>query len=89
MKKGKLSTKASLMIRILVGAYLIYILIELFPKIFISVGVEKIIFTCAVILFACSGIAMIIFSIKDLLTGKYEGGALDSSSDNHDDSTDI
>lgn len=82
---GRVPSKTSLLIRILVGGYLLYTLFELVPKMFVSSGIEKIVFMCAVLVFSISGLCLVLLSLRSLITGKYEGGSLDPNADENKD----
>ncbi len=75
MNKYKGTTKVSLTIRILVGAYLLYTAYTLFKGIPQYTGNEKIVFILFSIFFAVIGALLIFFSGKALLNKQYDDGS--------------
>ena len=78
MEKKYLATKMMLMIRILVGGYLIYTAYSLIGAIEKNTGKERIFFICFIIAFTAVGVWFIINSLYSMKIGKYVGGALDA-----------
>lgn len=74
------TTKVVLGIRVLVGAYILYLVYQI-----LSSGDPKPIpVWIFVVIFIISGLLMVILSGKKLLLGEYEGGKADISSDDND-----
>lgn len=80
-KSSYLPTKLSLFIRAAVGVYLLYIVYTLRDVTQKYTGKELIFFLAAIVLFGVLGIFLCIHSARGLVTGRYEGGAMDSGSD--------
>lgn len=75
-----LPNKGSLILRIVVGAYLLYTAYSLVGGISEKQGKDQIFFGVFTVIFVLLGIVLLIFSIKPLIRGEYIGGAGDTSS---------
>lgn len=80
---GKIPTqylppKFSLTIRVLVGAYVIYLSYGLIDGVVGGEGRDKYFLGAFMIAFAVIGLLLLFFSGRDLLQGKYVGGAMDA-----------
>lgn len=83
MKKSettKLPTKAGLMIRLMVVAYLIYIIYSLRDVGTRYSGGELAFYIVVLAVFAIFALGLTIFSVRDLIKGRYVGGAMDTES---------
>lgn len=77
-QKGRvLPTKVVLTIRVLVGAYLLYTAYSLIGGVTGGEGRDKYFFAAFIVFFTVAGIILMIFSGRDLMRGKYAGGAMD------------
>lgn len=76
-----LTTKAMLIIRILVGGYLLYTAYSLIEGLKVTQGGELVFLAAAMIAFVIFGVCFILFSLKSLKIGKYKGGAMDAGED--------
>ena len=76
-KSTKLPTKAGLMIRLLVVAYIVYIIYSMRDVGSRYSGAELGFYIAVLVVFAICGLILAIFSIRDLLKGNYAGGAMD------------
>lgn len=72
-----LPTKVVLTIRVLVGAYLLYTAYSLIGGVVNGEGRDKYFFAAFIVFFAAAGIILMILSGRDLMRGKYAGGAMD------------
>lgn len=82
-KKKSLLPKSTLVIRLIVGGYLVYLAYELIlglkektpdgAPVGLSVG--------AAVVFAICGLLLVIFSGKDFLKGNFQGGTMDVSTE--------
>lgn len=77
-RKKRLPTKLGLMIRIGVALYLFYTVYSLKDVFGKYSGGELIFFVAMMAMFLAVGIAICIFSGRDLMQGRYEGGAMDT-----------
>lgn len=77
-RTNQLPTKAMLVIRILVGIYLYYLVFQLRNAFVPPIATENIPIIIASVAFVIFGAIVIIFSIRDLSSGRFQGGALDS-----------
>ncbi len=80
---GKIPTKYlppkfSLTIRILVGAYVIYLSYGLMDGVVGGEGRDKYFLGIFMVAFAVIGLLLVFFSGRDLLRGKYVGGEMDA-----------
>lgn len=95
-KAGYLPTRLSLTIRLLVAAYLVYIVYSLKGVNEKYAGTELVFFIIAMVAFSIIAVFLIIHSLRALSTGRYVGGAMDTDSmddapedpDNSDESAD-
>lgn len=76
-RKEKLPNKLSLMIRIGVALYLFYTVYSLRDVFDNYSGGELIFFVGMMLVFLVIGVIICIFSGRDLMQGRYEGGAMD------------
>lgn len=76
-RKEKLPNKLSLMIRIGVALYLFYTVYSLRDVFNNYSGGELIFFVGMMLIFLVIGVVICIFSGRDLMQGRYEGGAMD------------
>lgn len=74
-----LPSKMMLMVRILLGGYLIYTAYELTDAIVKGEATNKLFNIAFAIIFILAGVVMLFFSIKSFKTGKYIGGIMDQS----------
>ena len=74
---AKLPTKAGLMIRLLVSAYLIYIIYSMRDVGTRYSGRELGFYIAILVIFAICALLLTLFSIRDLVKGRYADGALD------------
>ncbi|MBQ9359519.1 MAG: hypothetical protein IJT96_00615 [Lachnospiraceae bacterium] len=82
---NKGATKASLTIRLLIGAYLLYIDYQIFGDVMAREGASKYVMLAAMALFAVFGIFLIIMSAKALIRGETDDAeAEDMDHDNED-----
>ena len=82
---GRLSTKLSLTIRVLVGFYLLYTAYQLFPGATSAEEQGHLLLTVFMVLFVIIGFFLIIVSARSLLQGRYVGGELDAGADGQSD----
>lgn len=75
--RPSMPTKIMLTIRLIVGGYLIYLAYDIRESVFSPDG--NIVFIIAAIIFIVCGGIIVAFSARDLLTGRYLGGPLDTS----------
>ena len=75
MKGWNDAPKASLTIRLLIGAYLLYIDYQIFGDVMARTGPSKAVMTVIMVLFAVIGVFLIIMSAKALLGS---GGGMNS-----------
>lgn len=80
-----LPTKFSLTIRILVGAYLIYVSYSLIEGVQTSAGREQLFLGFFLVAFAIIGVLLIAFSGKAMTEGRYVDGALDAGEESDED----
>jgi len=73
-----LPTRLMLAIRILVGLYLFYLVYQLRGSIIPPIAKENIVIAIAAYVFVIVAIIIIFFSVKDLMSGKFQGGELDA-----------
>ena len=73
----RLPGQSSLMIRILVGGYLLYLSYSLLDGFINGSDMNKYMLGAFMIAFAIIGVLLIIFSGRDLYQGKYIGGKMD------------
>ncbi len=82
---NKGATKAVLTIRLLIGAYLLYIDYQIFGDVMAREGTSKYVMLLAMALFAVFGIFLIIMSAKALIRGETEADEIeDTDHDNED-----
>lgn len=74
----KLPTKTGLMIRLMVVAYIIYIIYSLRDVGTRYSGAQLTFYIAVLAVFAVFAVGLTIFSVRDLIRGRYVGGALDS-----------
>lgn len=72
-----LPTKFMLTARVLVGGYLLYTAYSLIEGVVGGEGRDKYFLGAFMVAFTIIGILLLLFSGRDLLSGKYVGGALD------------
>ncbi len=87
-KSVKLPTKVTLTIRVLVGGYLLYTAYSLREAIQTSVGREHIFFLLFTVLFVLCGVFLVLHSGRELLRGRYVGGALDETEEAEEETAD-
>lgn len=80
-EKKPLLSKSTLMIRLIAGAYLIYLAYELLIGVNVENGAPIWLAIIAAVAFAVCGIILVFFSGKDFLKGNYQGGIMDPSGD--------
>lgn len=80
-KVNYLPTKFSLTIRLMVAAYLAYIVYSLKDVQEKYTGNELIFFIIAIAAFGVIAFFLLIHSIRALITGRYVGGAMDESTE--------
>ena len=80
-KTAKLPTKAGLMVRLLVVAYLAYIIYSMKDVGTKYSGAELGFYIAVLVVFAVCGLLLAVLSVRDLLQGRYAGGALDTETD--------
>ena len=80
-KKKPLLPKSSLIIRLVIGMYLIYLAYELFMGLNAADGAPTMVSVGAAVLFLICGFILVFFSGKDFLKGNYQGGIMDVSQD--------
>jgi hypothetical protein len=90
-KKAYLPTRLSLMIRLFVAAYLVYIVYSLKDVTKKYAGTELVFFIIAMIAFSIIAVFLIVHSLRALSAGRYVGGAMDvdNLNDNITDNDDI
>lgn len=87
MFKNKNLSPTSLVVRIIVGGYLLYLAYTLIPAIQVAVDMKEKIFWIAMIaLFSIAGLLIVAFSAKALLKGEYEK-AEENEEENSDENT--
>lgn len=74
-----LPSQISLMARVLVGGYLLYISYSLVDSFINSQDAHKYMLGAFIAFFAIAGILLILFSGRDLVRGKYVNGKMDSN----------
>lgn len=74
----KLPTKTGLMIRLLVAAYLIYIIYSLRDVGTRYSGGELVFYIVVLAVFAIFAVGLTVFTVRDLIKGRYTDGALDN-----------
>lgn len=79
-----LPTKVMLTIRVLVGAYLLYTAYSLIGGVVGGEGRDKYFFGAFIVFFTIAGIFLMIYAGRDLLRGKYIGGAMDDTPQDED-----
>jgi len=79
-----LPTKFALIMRILVGIYLLYTSYSLIDGVTNGEGRDKYLFGIFVIVFAVIGVVLLVYAIRNLQSGKYVGGALDAGEDENE-----
>ena len=77
--KRPLTTKSSLIIRLIAGMYLIYLAYELFMGLNASEGAPTALVIGAAAVFIIFGVILVIVSGKAFLKGEFQGGIMDSS----------
>ncbi len=77
-KANYLPTRLSLMIRLFVAAYLVYIVYSLKDVTEKYAGTELVFFIIAMIAFSIIAVFLIVHSLRALSAGKYVGGAMDA-----------
>lgn len=80
--RPSMPTKLMLTIRLVIGVYLFYLVYDIRDSIFSSEG--NLFFIIIAILFIVCGGIIVVFSAKDLLSGRYLGGPLDPDRDASD-----
>lgn len=84
-KRAYNSTKASYIVRILAGFYLLYLVYQMMIDWESCTGFTLVASILGMIAFVVCGIGFISYSIYALHTGRYAGGALDFSEENGND----
>ena len=74
-----LTTKASLIIRLIAGMYLVYLAYELFMGLNVEGGAPTALVIVTAIIFALLGAILVIVSGKAFLKGDFRGGIMDTS----------
>lgn len=87
-EKRNLPTKGMLVMKIAVAVYLYYLAFDLREHFISPQTRSDFIIIAAVILFIVGATFVVITSGKDLMTGRYEGGALDPSVNETDEDED-
>ena len=77
--KRPLTTKSSLIIRLIAGMYLIYLAYELFMGLNSAEGAPKALVIGAAVIFIIFGAVLAIVSGKAFLKGEFQGGIMDTS----------
>lgn len=87
-KKKPLVPKSSLIIRLVAGMYLIYLAYELFMGLNVNAadGAPMGVSIAAAVVFAICGLVLVIFSGKDFLKGNFQGGIMDVSEEDKNES---
>ncbi len=83
-KANYLPTRLSLMIRLFVAAYLVYIVYSLKDVSEKYAGTELVFFIIAMIAFSIIAVFLIVHSLRALSAGRYVGGAMDVDNLNDD-----
>lgn len=78
-KKKPLLPKSTLVIRLIAGAYLIYLAFELITSLNVENGAPVWVSVLAALAFAVVGIILAFCSGKDFLKGNFQGGIMDVS----------
>jgi len=73
------NTKASLIIRLIAGMYLVYLAYELFMGMNESQGAPVAVSIGAAVIFLICGIFLVIVNGRDFLKGNFQGGVMDIS----------
>lgn len=71
--------KFTLMLRIIIGGYLLYTSYSLIEAITTTTGKEQLLFILATAVFTIVGIICIFFSVRSFSRGEYQGGSADTS----------
>ncbi len=82
------TTSMMLIIRIAVGGYLEYLAFSLKDSIEMPVNSSNLLIVIATVVFLIAGLLFIIFPLRDLLQGRYEGGVNDPMAGNKEESDD-
>lgn len=77
--KRPLTSKSSLIIRLIAGMYLIYLAYELFMGLSETGGAPKALVIGAAAIFTIFGVTLAIVSGKAFLKGEFQGGVMDIS----------
>lgn len=78
MFKKKTLTPASLGIRTMIGAYLLYLAYTLIPAIQKAPDTKELVFWIAVVVvFTLVGVLAIVFSVRTLIKGEYDKGVVE------------
>ena len=77
--KRPMTTKSSLIIRLIAGMYLIYLAYELFMGLNASEGAPTALVIGAAAIFTIFGVMLVIISGKAFLKGEFQGGIMDTS----------
>lgn len=85
----KSTTSIILIIRIAVGGYLDYLAFSLYDSLEMPIGSNNIVFVIATAVFFIAGLVLVVFSLRDLLMGRYEGGINDPNPVSQDEIDDI
>ncbi|MCR5747686.1 MAG: hypothetical protein K6G03_08250 [Lachnospiraceae bacterium] len=81
-KIWKNPSKGVLTVRLLIGAYLLYIDYDIFDDVMAREGSSKIIMIAAMVLFAAAGLWLVAMSIKGLMGVDEQGSAEDNKTEN-------
>ena len=77
--KRQLTTKSSLIIRLIAGMYLVYLAYELFMGLNETGGAPTALIIGAAVIFIIFGVMLVIVSGKAFLKGEFQGGIMDNS----------
>ena len=77
--KRPLTTKSSLIIRLIAGMYLVYLAYELFMGLNEAEGAPIAVAVGAAIIFVICGVVLVFVSGRDFLKGNFQGGIMDMS----------
>ena len=78
-KKRPLTSKSSLIIRLIAGMYLIYLAYELLMGLNAAEGAPVAVAIGAAVIFAAFGIVLVVINGRAFLKGDFQGGIMDIS----------
>ena len=81
MRKKGLPNKAMLVMRGIIGAYLLFLVYQLAKSLSTATGGERAAFIIAIVIFAIAGLGVLALTVYDYARGAYVGGKLDHSSE--------